>query len=84
MIEVLSTGGDPHLGGDDWDGAITEWLVEKHLRPKGVDCRVGWARSSYLLEGDGTGRCRSGDLLLPSVLLPTILQMLLARRGVDW
>lgn len=42
MIEVLSTGGDAHLGGDDWDAAIARWLIEKHLEPKGVDCKVGW------------------------------------------
>jgi heat shock 70kDa protein 1/2/6/8 len=38
VIEVLSTGGDPHLGGDDWDAAIAQWLVEKHLQPRGVNC----------------------------------------------
>jgi molecular chaperone DnaK len=40
VIEVLSTGGDPHLGGDDWDAAIVEWLETTHLKPAGVDCRV--------------------------------------------
>jgi heat shock 70kDa protein 1/2/6/8 len=38
VIEVLSTGGDPHLGGDDWDAAITSWLISDHLKPAGVDC----------------------------------------------
>lgn len=38
VIEVLSTGGDAHLGGDDWDNAIVEWLVESHLKPARVDC----------------------------------------------
>lgn len=41
MIEVLSTGGDANLGGDDWDAAIVKWLVEEHLRPAGADCEVG-------------------------------------------
>lgn len=39
VIEVLSTGGDANLGGDDWDAAITEWLIETHLKPARVDCR---------------------------------------------
>ncbi|GAB4820667.1 hypothetical protein N2152v2_007713 [Parachlorella kessleri] len=37
VIEVLSTGGDPHLGGDDWDAAIMQWLMQEHLAPRGVD-----------------------------------------------
>ncbi|KAK9813400.1 hypothetical protein WJX73_006199 [Symbiochloris irregularis] len=41
-IEVLATGGDPHLGGDDWDDAIVQWLGETHLRPLGLD----WKRPS--------------------------------------
>lgn len=38
VIEVLSTGGDPQLGGDDFDNAIVSWLVKDHLQPAGVDC----------------------------------------------
>lgn len=38
VIEVLSTGGDPHLGGDDWDHAIISWLIDSYLKPAGVDC----------------------------------------------
>ncbi|KAL4457798.1 hypothetical protein ABPG75_012663 [Micractinium tetrahymenae] len=39
VIEVLSTGGDAHLGGDDWDAAIMDWLIKEHLKPARVDCR---------------------------------------------
>ncbi|KAL6761638.1 Hsp70 protein-domain-containing protein [Haematococcus lacustris] len=38
-IEVLSTGGDAHLGGDDWDAAIVRWLTSQHLQPAGLDPR---------------------------------------------
>lgn len=37
VIEVLSTGGDAHLGGDDWDQVIIEWLEKDFLVPAGVD-----------------------------------------------
>lgn len=40
VIEVLSTGGDANLGGDDWDAAIMRWLVDEHLKPARVDCTV--------------------------------------------
>eukprot|EP00884_Botryococcus_braunii_P007549 jgi/Botrbrau1/16796/Bobra.150_2s0025.1 len=33
VIEVLATGGDPFLGGDDWDIAIVNWLLDTALKP---------------------------------------------------
>ncbi|KAK9810103.1 hypothetical protein WJX72_004949 [[Myrmecia] bisecta] len=40
VIEVLATGGDAHLGGDDWDDALIKWLAHNHLTPAGVDWRA--------------------------------------------
>jgi molecular chaperone DnaK len=37
VVEVLSTGGDTHLGGDDFDKAIMDWLIEKFKADQGVD-----------------------------------------------
>lgn len=39
VFEVLSTSGDTHLGGDDFDQRIINWLVEEFLREEGVDLR---------------------------------------------
>eukprot|EP01025_Chloroclados_australasicus_P024989 TRINITY_DN25015_c0_g1_i1.p2 TRINITY_DN25015_c0_g1~~TRINITY_DN25015_c0_g1_i1.p2 ORF type:complete len:434 (+),score=81.77 TRINITY_DN25015_c0_g1_i1:76-1302(+) len=36
VIEVLATSGDGHLGGDDWDNVIMEWLINKYLKPAGI------------------------------------------------
>ncbi|KAG2438835.1 hypothetical protein HXX76_005375 [Chlamydomonas incerta] len=36
-VEVLSTGGDSHLGGDDWDAAICNWVQRNYLSPAGLD-----------------------------------------------
>jgi molecular chaperone DnaK len=36
-FEVKSTAGDNHLGGDNWDKAIVEWLVAEFKRDQGVD-----------------------------------------------
>jgi len=30
VFEVKSTNGDTHLGGDDWDQRVVEWLVEEY------------------------------------------------------
>lgn len=37
VIEVLSTNGDTHLGGDDYDDRITKWLVDEFKSAEGVD-----------------------------------------------
>ena len=37
VFEVLSTNGDTHLGGDDFDMAIIEWLVEEFKNETGID-----------------------------------------------
>ena len=37
VFEVKATSGDNHLGGDNWDKAIVEWLVAEFSRDQGVD-----------------------------------------------
>jgi molecular chaperone DnaK len=37
VFEVKATAGDNHLGGDNWDKAIVEWLVAEFRRDQGVD-----------------------------------------------
>ncbi|MCI8949349.1 MAG: molecular chaperone DnaK [Lachnospiraceae bacterium] len=37
VIEVLSTNGDTRLGGDDFDNAITQWLIHEFKNAEGVD-----------------------------------------------
>ena len=39
VFEVLSTSGDTHLGGDDFDMRIVNWLVQEFLHEEGVDLR---------------------------------------------
>ncbi len=37
VFEVKSTAGDNHLGGDNWDKAVVEWLVAEFKRDQGID-----------------------------------------------
>nr|QFR36618.1 molecular chaperone dnaK [Candidatus Karelsulcia muelleri] len=39
VFEVLSTSGDTHLGGDDFDKVIIDWLVKEFKKEQGVDLR---------------------------------------------
>ncbi len=37
VIEVLATSGDNHLGGDDFDAKITQWMLDEFKKSEGVD-----------------------------------------------
>ena len=39
VVEVLSTSGDTHLGGDDFDKKIVDWLADEFKRNEGIDLR---------------------------------------------
>ncbi|MCL2655302.1 MAG: molecular chaperone DnaK, partial [Coriobacteriia bacterium] len=39
VVEVLATAGDNHLGGDDWDKKVIDWLADKFKADNGVDLR---------------------------------------------
>ena len=39
VFEVLSTSGDNHLGGDDWDQRVIDWMADKFQQENGVDMR---------------------------------------------
>lgn len=38
-FEVLATNGDNHLGGDDWDDVIVDWLVDNFRKENGIDLK---------------------------------------------
>jgi molecular chaperone DnaK len=37
VFEVCSTNGDTHLGGDDWDNKIVEWIISEFKTDSGID-----------------------------------------------
>src|SRR5882724_2768196 len=37
VVEVRATSGDNHLGGDDWDERVVQWLVDKFKASSGID-----------------------------------------------
>ncbi len=39
VFEVRATNGDTHLGGDNWDGAIIDWLVDDFKKENGIDLK---------------------------------------------
>jgi ABC-type multidrug transport system fused ATPase/permease subunit len=41
VFEVKSTDGDTHLGGDDFDNVIIDWLADEFKKEEGIDFKVG-------------------------------------------
>jgi len=39
VFEVKATNGDTHLGGDDWDGRIMDWILDEFKKDQGMDLR---------------------------------------------
>ena len=39
VFEVKATNGDTHLGGDDWDNAIIDWILAEFQKDQGIDLR---------------------------------------------
>ena len=50
VIEVLSTAGDNHLGGDDFNKAICDFILESFLKQEGIDLRKDTVAYSRVLE----------------------------------
>ena len=57
VVEVRATSGDGHLGGDDFDKRIVDWLADEFKRDQGIDLRDGPAGAAAALRG---GRAREG------------------------
>ena len=39
VVEVKATNGDTHLGGDDWDQRILNWIADEFMKDQGIDLR---------------------------------------------
>jgi molecular chaperone DnaK len=51
VFEVKATAGDNHLGGDNWDKAIVEWMVAEFKRDQGIDLSADKNSLQRLYEG---------------------------------
>ena len=51
IFDVLSTNGDTHLGGDDWDQRLIDFLADEFKKLEGVDIRQDAMALQRLMEG---------------------------------
>lgn len=92
VFEVLSTNGDTHLGGDDFDNAILEWLLQEFKKEHGIDLskdkmalqRLRDAAEKAKIELSGT---QSSEINQPFITMdatgPKHLQVTLTRAKLE-
>ena len=71
-FEVLSTNGDTHLGGDDFDQCIIDWLAEEFLRDQGIDLRKDSMALQRLKEGAEKAKCELSTAPTTDINLPFV------------
>ena len=71
-FEVLATNGDTHLGGDDFDEALVDWLAEEFQKEQGVDLRGDKMALQRLKEAAEKAKCELSTTVQTDVNLPFI------------
>ncbi len=71
-FHVKSTSGDTHLGGDDFDQRIIEWLCDEFKRDQGIDLRQDRMALQRLKEGAEKAKCELSTVLQTEINLPFI------------
>nr|QCI05874.1 Hsp70-type chaperone [Dasysiphonia japonica] len=72
VFEVLSTSGDTHLGGDDFDRKIVEWLVEEFKNDEGIDLGQDRQALQRLTEAAEKAKMELSSLSQTDINLPFI------------
>ena len=72
VFEVLSTHGDTHLGGDDWDQALIGFLADEFRKQEGVDLRTDPMALQRLKEAAEKAKCELSTMQETTVNLPFI------------
>ena len=71
VVEVVSTNGDTHLGGDDIDHRVMDWLIAEFKKDPGIDVSQGQDGAAAPQGGGGEGQDRAverpGDRDQPAV-----------------
>ncbi len=72
VIEVKSTNGDTHLGGDDFDQRIIDWICAEFKREHGIDLKQDRMALQRLKEAAEKAKCELSTVLQTEINLPFI------------
>ncbi|NWF80551.1 MAG: molecular chaperone DnaK [Chloroflexi bacterium] len=92
VVEVKSTSGDTHLGGDDYDAAVVDWIVDEFRKDQGIDLSKDRQALQRLKEAAEKAKMELSSLTETEINLPFItadasgpkhLQMRLSRAKFE-
>ncbi|HYG93545.1 MAG TPA: molecular chaperone DnaK [Nocardioides sp.] len=72
VVEVKATSGDNHLGGDDWDNRVVEWMVKKFKDGNGVDLSADKIAAQRLQEAAEKAKIELSSSSETTIHLPYI------------
>ena len=72
VFEVKSTAGDTHLGGDDYDQRILQFVAEQYLREEGIDLRKDKQALQRLIEASEKAKIELSGVMQTEINLPFI------------
>ncbi len=72
VFEVRSTNGDTHLGGDDFDQKVIDWLVEEFKKAQGIDLKGDKMALQRLKEAAEKAKCELSSTMQTNINLPFI------------
>jgi len=72
VFEVKSTSGDNHLGGDDWDQRVMDWLADKFKADHGIDLRADKMALQRLKEAAEKAKMELSTMQTTQINLPFI------------
>src|SRR5690349_15706403 len=92
VFEVRSTSGDTHLGGDDFDKRLVDWMAEEFVRDQGIDLRKDRQALQRLTEAAEKAKIELSSAVETTISLPFVtadasgpkhLEMKLSRAKFD-
>ncbi len=72
VIEVKSTNGDTHLGGDDWDQRVVTWAADEFKKDQGIDLRSDRQALQRLREAAEKAKIELSSVMETEINLPYI------------
>jgi len=72
VVEVKATNGDTHLGGDDFDQRVMDWIAEEFKRDNGIDLRKDRMALQRLKEAAEKAKCELSTTVQTEINLPFV------------
>ena len=72
VFEVRATNGDTHLGGDDFDQAVMNWIVEEFKKENGIDLSADKMSAQRVIEAAEKAKIELSNMVSTNISLPFI------------